>query len=66
MFAKLKKFFAEVKSEFKKVTWPNKRELVGSTMVVLFILLIMGIYLGFLDMVFSNLTKWLLTILGIG
>lgn len=66
MPVKIRKFFAEVRSEAKKVTWPNRKELLATTGVVLFILLVMGIYLGFLDFAFSNLTRWLLTALGIG
>jgi len=66
MPGKIRKFLSEVRSEAKKVTWPNKKELLATTSVVLFILLVMGIYLGFLDLAFSNLTKWLLTALGIG
>ncbi|RKX44697.1 MAG: preprotein translocase subunit SecE [Thermotogae bacterium] len=66
MPGRIRKFLSEVRSESKKVTWPNKKELLAATSVVLFILLVMGIYLGFLDLAFSNLTRWLLAALGIG
>ncbi|MCD6252898.1 MAG: preprotein translocase subunit SecE [Thermotogae bacterium] len=66
MPGRIRKFLSEARSESKKVTWPNKKELLAATSVVLFILLVMGIYLGFLDLAFSNLTRWLLAALGIG
>ncbi len=34
MFENLKIFFAEAKSEFKKISWPNWEEIKGSTAVV--------------------------------
>ncbi|ABR30504.1 preprotein translocase subunit SecE [Thermosipho melanesiensis] len=51
---KLRKFFREVKTEIKKTHWPNKKELWGATGVVLFILLVTGVYFFVLDLVFSG------------
>ncbi len=34
MFENLKVFFAEAKSEFKKISWPDWDEIKGSTAVV--------------------------------
>jgi preprotein translocase SecE subunit len=34
MFENLKIFFAEAKSEFKKISWPGPDEIKGSTTVV--------------------------------
>jgi len=54
MWEKLKKFFAEVKAEAKKTTWPNKEELITSTGVVLFILLVTSVYLFLVDLLFAG------------
>ncbi len=54
MIEKLKKFFAEVKSEVKKTTWPNREELLASTGVVLFILGVSALYLFLVDLLFSG------------
>ncbi|MBO8162037.1 MAG: preprotein translocase subunit SecE [Thermosipho sp. (in: Bacteria)] len=51
---KLRKFFREVKTEVKKTHWPNRKELLGATGVVLIILLFTGIYFFILDLVFSG------------
>ena len=63
---KLKTFFRELKMEVKKTTWPTKRQLISASSAVLFILITMGFYFGLLDLVFSNFTRWLIRILGIG
>jgi preprotein translocase SecE subunit len=64
--SKIKKFFREVRQEYKATTWPSKHVLLQSTGVVTVILLVMGVYFAALDLGFSNLTKYLLSVLGIG
>ena len=51
MFKKLINFFREVRQEMKKVTWPTRREISGSTSVVIVSVLIVSIYLGIIDTV---------------
>ena len=45
-----------IKSELKKITWPTREETVKLTIVVFFISLIVGAYLGIIDV---SLTKLL-------
>ncbi|MDK2886727.1 MAG: preprotein translocase subunit SecE [Thermosipho sp. (in: thermotogales)] len=52
---KLRKFFREVKTEIKKTHWPNRKELLGATGVVLVILLTTGVYFFVIDLIFSGL-----------
>jgi len=54
MINKVKEFFGEVKIEIKKVVFPSKDELVGSTWVVIITVLVISIFLGFVDL---GLTK---------
>jgi preprotein translocase subunit SecE len=49
----LKSFFGEVKSELKKVTWPSKKEVYATTVVVIVTTLFFGFYLWLLDVGFS-------------
>ena len=49
MFKKISKFLREVKVELKKVSWPSRREISGSTGVVIVTVIIVSIYLGILD-----------------
>jgi preprotein translocase subunit SecE len=48
MFENLKAFFAEAKSEFKKISWPSWDEIKGSTAVVcvtiLFLMAVLWLY----------------------
>jgi preprotein translocase subunit SecE len=54
-------YLGEVWVELKRVDWPTRRELVSSTFVVVFVLLITAIYLGSFDYIFTILVKrWLL------
>jgi len=57
MFGKIKNFLKEVKIELKKVVFPTKEEVVGSTKVVLLLVLIVAIFLGFVDLLLSKLVK---------
>jgi preprotein translocase subunit SecE len=47
-------FLNEVKVELTKVSWSTRKELVGSTIVVIIITLIMGLFIGLLDLVLSQ------------
>jgi preprotein translocase subunit SecE len=49
VFKALKTFLGEVKTELKKCTWPTRDELVGSTMVVVISVLILGVFVGVCD-----------------
>ena len=48
-FRELKTFFSEVKSELKKVTWPSRKEVYATTIVVIVTTLFFGFYLWLLD-----------------
>ncbi len=55
MFEKLKTFLKEVKVELKKVTWPTKYELRGSTGVVIVTVLLFTIVIWLVDQGFARL-----------
>jgi len=50
MFKKIAEFFEEVKLELKKVVFPTKKEVIGSTWVVITNVLIAAFFLGLVDM----------------
>lgn len=52
---KLGKFFQEVKTELKKVTWPSRKTLITQTIVVVVTVIILSIFLGIADGIFSLL-----------
>ena len=50
-------FLREVKVELKKVTWPSRKQTMGSTVVVLVIVAIISLFLGLVDAGLSGLIQ---------
>jgi len=50
-------FVAEAWQELKKVTWPGRKETLGTTGVVLFLVVVISAFLGLVDMGLSALIK---------
>ncbi len=48
------RFFGEVVSELRKVTWPTRQETTRLTILVLVVSIAIGIFLGFIDIVFGR------------
>lgn len=61
MLKRVKDFFKEVKIELKKVVFPPKNEILGSTWVVIFTVIIVSIFLGIVDLGLSRLVSLALT-----
>jgi preprotein translocase subunit SecE len=50
-------FLREVKVELKKVTWPSRKQTVGSTVVVIILVLVISLFLGVVDVGLSSLIR---------
>jgi len=59
-FNTVKQFVSEVISELKKVTWPNRKETLGATGVVLILVIIISVYLGLVDYLLSHIVRYLI------
>jgi preprotein translocase subunit SecE len=46
---KIKKYIKETVAELRKMTWPTKDELIGSTIVTVVVSLIVAIFIGIVD-----------------
>ncbi|MFQ3574016.1 MAG: preprotein translocase subunit SecE [Thermodesulfovibrionales bacterium] len=57
MFKRIKDFFTEVKIETKKVNYPSKEELIGSTWVVLITVFAVSLFLGVVDISLSKIVS---------
>jgi preprotein translocase subunit SecE len=55
MWAALVEFFNDVRSELKKISYPSRSETIGSTTVVIILVLIVSLFLRFADIVISLL-----------
>jgi preprotein translocase subunit SecE len=47
-------FLKEVKTELGKVSWSNRQELIGSTLVVIVITFITALFIGIIDLFLSK------------
>ncbi len=54
---RFQQYLREVVYELRRVVWPSKKETIGSTSVVLVIVLICGVYLGIVDLILSRLIR---------
>jgi preprotein translocase subunit SecE len=55
MIEKIKQFFREVKVETKKVVYPNREELIGSTWVVIITVMVVSMFLGVVDLALAKI-----------
>ena len=63
-FARIGKWFREMKSELKKVVWPTKKQLTNNTLVSLGMMVISAIVIWGFDQIAQLLVKALLTFAG--
>ena len=55
VFARIKKWFHELKVEAKKVVWPNRKTVVKNTVVVIIALIVLCAVVTVLDVVFGGI-----------
>jgi preprotein translocase subunit SecE len=57
-------FFAEVRNEMRRVTWPSRKEVYATTFVVILTSAFFGIYLWTLDVVLGAAVQWIFRAFG--
>ncbi len=55
-----RQFLLEVRSEFRKVTWPSQKEAVAGTIGVIVVVMIITLALSLVDVVLGQAVKWVL------
>ena len=63
-WTRLRTFLSEVRQELKRVTWPSRREVYATTVVVILTSLFFGIYLWSVDLALNGAVNWLFKALG--
>lgn len=58
--SKASKYFRELKAEIKKVVWPDKKQIINNTLVVLAAIIIVSIFIGGLDILLGGLVSLVL------
>lgn len=56
------KFFSNVSSEMRKVSWPKRKELVNYTITVIGTVVFLTVFFVIVDFGVSNLVKWILSL----
>lgn len=53
-------FLRETYDELKKVVWPTRQEVIRLTVIVIIISVLVGLYIGAIDFIFTKATELLL------
>ena len=56
---RFRRYFDEVWSELRKVSWPTRVQVRNLTVLVFAISLVVGIYISILDAIFQNIIAYL-------
>ncbi len=58
-FNRARRFLSDVRSELGRVTWPTRREVWATTVVVILTSLLFGVYLYGVDIALTRLVEWI-------
>lgn len=61
---KLKEFLLGVREELKRVIWPPKNTVIRATISVIIFSLVVGVYLWILDLAFTKIISFILSLRG--
>ena len=56
---RIRRYFDEVWSELRKVSWPTREQVRNLTVLVFAISLVVGIYITILDTIFQNVIAFI-------
>ena len=59
-----RRFLTEVRNEVGRVTWPSRKEVYATTLVVILTSIFFGVYLYGIDLVLNAIMGWLYTRFG--
>ena len=61
-----RRFLSEVRNEMGRVTWPSRREVYATTLVVIITSIFFGIYLFGIDLILNSAMAWVRSAFGAG
>jgi len=62
IFQRIKNYLNDVRGELKKVTWPTKNDMQKTTIAVIVLSIIFGVYLQLIDFSFRMLVERIIEI----
>jgi preprotein translocase subunit SecE len=63
-FSRARRFLTDVRAELGRVTWPTRREVWATTVVVILVATMFGIYLYTVDLSLSAVVSWVFSQVG--
>jgi len=63
-FARIGKWFREMKSELKKVQWPTAKQTINNTLIVLLCCVVVGVFIWAFDWLAQSIISALLALFG--
>jgi preprotein translocase subunit SecE len=63
-FGRARRFLSDVRSELGRVTWPTRREVWATTVVVILTSLLFGVYLYSVDIALTKFVEWIYSRVG--
>jgi preprotein translocase subunit SecE len=64
-WGRARRFLAEVRNEMSRVTWPTRREVYATTLVVIVTSIFFGLYLWGIDLILDRIMRWVYTSFGV-
>ncbi len=61
LLTRVREYFASVRAEVTRVSWPSRKEVVTFTVLVILLTLALGVYLGVVDLVLQHLLRLIVT-----
>ena len=59
---RFRSFLADVKTELKKTSWPTRKEVYGTTLVVILTLFFFGLYLFLVDLALQHAVQKIISL----
>jgi preprotein translocase subunit SecE len=63
-WGRARRFLSEVRNETARVTWPSRKEVYATTIVVILTSIFFGIYLWGVDLALDGIVRWIYRTLG--
>ena len=63
-WGRARRFLTEVKNETARVTWPSRKEVYATTVVVILTSILFGLYLWGVDLILTRTIEWIYRTLG--
>ena len=64
LFARIGRWLREMKSELKKVAWPTGKQTMNNTLVVIFCVIVVGIFIWIFDWAANGIISALISLFG--